>query len=225
MAQEDTPGAVQPGVKELREKLTRSEEEAVELKRQATQQAEELGKEKQHYNQLHAMLEEGREVQRDLEQQLGQAADRMRQMQSEGELLMLRAVAEETRKWKEREAQWVQRLRALESKEASPTAMASASDSATGLGYVASSRNVASGSRCGQQKRVSFEDSNEGVDSVGVGTTPSNAGGDPQADKDRPTSGVVSTNSPQHCAEPAPVHSCPQRLSVHSPTFVPSWGW
>ena len=45
---------------------------------------------------------------------------------------------------------------------------------------------------------------------------------DPQADKDRPTSRVVSTNSPQHCTEPAPVHSCPQRLSVHAPTFVPS---
>ena len=75
VAQEDTPGAVQPGVEELREKLMRSEEEAAELKRQATQQAEELAKEKQRYNQLHAMLEERQEVQRDLEQQLGQAAD------------------------------------------------------------------------------------------------------------------------------------------------------
>ena len=44
---------------------------------------------------------------------------------------MLRAVAEETRKWEEREARWVQRLRVLESKEASPTATASASDSRT----------------------------------------------------------------------------------------------
>ena len=134
---------------------------------------------------------------------------------------MLRAVAEETRKWEEREARWVQRLRALESKETSPTAAASASDSATGSAYVASTCNIVSASS-EQQKRVSFEDSNEGVDSVGVGTTPSNAGVDPQADNDRPTSRVVSTNSPQHCVEPAPVHSCPQRLSVHAPTFVPN---
>ena len=219
--EEGTPGAAQPEVEELQRKLVRSEKEAAELKRQNAQQAEELGKEEQRYSQLHTMLEDDREVQRGLEEQLEQAAERVRRMQGEAELQMLRAVADETKKWEEREARWVQQLQTLENRGASPPTAALASANPTGTGYVASTHthNV-SGSKGSREKRVSFDNSNGGViDSVGT----SSEGGDSPSDKDRPTSVVVSTDNPQHCTEqdpgasvttsPLSVYTCPSLCS------------
>ena len=61
-------------------------------------------------------LEEEREARKDLEEQFCQATNAVQQIQSETELLRLRTVADENKKWEECEARWTVRLRELEEK-------------------------------------------------------------------------------------------------------------
>ena len=106
---EGTSGTPSTEVAELREKLARSEKESVGLRLRCTWQADELAEEKQHISEQWMQLEEEREARKDLQEQLCQASNAVQQIQSETELLRLKAVADENKKWEEREARWGER--------------------------------------------------------------------------------------------------------------------
>ena len=108
------------------------------------------------------------------------AEEATQRLQSEAELARLRAIAEETKKWEERESRWVQRLQELQKRTrddsttshggTSPVPTTDAAVDGAGPRYVASTHS-GSGSRCEDGRRVSFSDSHRdnGGDAVPAG--------------------------------------------------------
>ena len=95
-------GTPSPEAGQLQENLTRLEEETAALRWQRAQQAQEL--------------EEEREMRKELEARVERAEEATQRLRTKAELERLRAVAEETKKWEEREAWWVQRLQELQNR-------------------------------------------------------------------------------------------------------------
>ena len=191
---------------------------------QCAQQADELEEQNQRCAEQCAELEEEREVRKELETRVERAEEATQRLQSEAELGRLRAIAEETKKWEERESRWVQRLQELQKRTrddpttshggTSPVPTMDAAVDGAGPRYVASTHN-GSGSRCEDGRMVSFSDSHSdnGGDAVP-------AGGYRPSVTDRQqinTSNGVTTTAP---GGPLSVLSTPA-LSANAPAFVP----
>ena len=92
------------------------------MKSRCIAQTEELEEEKRLNVMQREELEGEREARRELLARLEHAEERAYRLQNEAELERLRAVAQYTKKWEEREAWWVERFQELERNGSNPTA-------------------------------------------------------------------------------------------------------
>ena len=211
-------GTPSPEAGQLQENLTRLEEETAALRWQRAQQAHEL--------------EEEREGRKELEARVERAEEATQRLRTEAELERLRAVAEETKKWEEREARWVQRLQELQnrtrddsrvpvttspgsSRRTSPTPYWEIAVGGAGpAGYVASTH------RDSGPRRVSFADSHgfNGGDTLPLGGSMDYQ---PSAINTQPidASSVGTTTAVNLSGPPSGPPTCTPALSVNAPAL------
>ena len=91
------------------------EDETATLRLQCTEKDGELEEAKRCHDEQLEGLEVEKEARRELVQRVEEAKERTYRLQTEAELEKFRLIAEETKKWEEREARWVRRIQELDS--------------------------------------------------------------------------------------------------------------
>ena len=99
----------------LAQQISELEEETSTLKLQCVERQEKLEETKRRCSEQQGELESEREARKELIARVEEAEEAAYRLRNEAELEKFRALAEETRKWEEREARWMKRIEELDS--------------------------------------------------------------------------------------------------------------